>query len=61
MRLFEDNQLAQRLIAQARDECRRYEWQAVRAGWLKLYNQLAPVQHASAVGLAPASEADGGS
>lgn len=61
LRLFEADDLAQRLINQARVECRRYEWQAVRAEWLKLYNRLAPVQHASAVGLAPASEADGGS
>lgn len=40
--LLEDDAMAQRLIARARDECRKYEWQAVRNEWLKFYNRLAP-------------------
>jgi glycosyltransferase involved in cell wall biosynthesis len=40
--LLDDEAMAQRLIAQARDECRKYEWQAVRNEWLKFYNHLAP-------------------
>jgi glycosyltransferase involved in cell wall biosynthesis len=39
--LLEDEALAQRLIARARDECRKYEWRAVRHEWLKFYNRLA--------------------
>jgi glycosyltransferase involved in cell wall biosynthesis len=40
--LLEDEALAPRLIARARDECRKYEWQAVRNEWLKFYYSLAP-------------------
>ena len=40
IRLLEDDELAQRLIAQAREECRKYSWEAVRDGWLKLYRDL---------------------
>jgi Glycosyltransferase len=40
--LLEDEAMAQRLITQARAECRKYEWQAVRNEWLKFYNSLAP-------------------
>ena len=40
--LLEDDAMAQRQIAQARAECRKYEWQAVRNEWLKFYNSLAP-------------------
>ena len=40
--LLEDEAMAQRLIARAREECRKYEWQAVRNEWLKFYNGLAP-------------------
>jgi L-malate glycosyltransferase len=62
MALLEDEAMAQYLIAQARNECRKYEWQAVRLEWLKLYNGLAP-QFASmplplASGSAPARPCD---
>jgi glycosyltransferase involved in cell wall biosynthesis len=40
--LLEDEAMALRLVVQARDECRKYEWQAVRNEWLKFYNSLAP-------------------
>ena len=53
LRLFEDDELAQRLIAQARDACRRYQWQAVRDEWLGLYHSLAPAAPASAAGRTP--------
>jgi L-malate glycosyltransferase len=38
--LLEDDELAQRLIALAREECRKYSWEAVRERWLKLYREL---------------------
>ena len=39
--LLEDDAMAQRLIHNARDECRKYEWQAVRDEWLSFYNSVA--------------------
>jgi glycosyltransferase involved in cell wall biosynthesis len=39
--LLEDDAKAQQLIATARAECRKYEWQAVRDEWLTLYHSLA--------------------
>ncbi|HZI17557.1 MAG TPA: glycosyltransferase family 4 protein [Pyrinomonadaceae bacterium] len=41
LRLLEDDALAQRLIAGAREECRRYSWEAVRGEWLDIYRGLA--------------------
>jgi glycosyltransferase involved in cell wall biosynthesis len=38
--LFEDDSLAWRLAHNARRECERYRWEAVRAGWLDLYSSL---------------------
>jgi glycosyltransferase involved in cell wall biosynthesis len=40
LRLLDDPKLAQRLIAQARDECIKYSWVSVRAQWLNLYEEL---------------------
>jgi glycosyltransferase involved in cell wall biosynthesis len=40
IRLLEDDDLAQRIIVLAREECRKYSWGAVREAWLKLYRDL---------------------
>lgn len=40
-RVIADPPLASRLAANAREESSRYEWPAVRAGWLQLYRALA--------------------
>ena len=37
MRLLDDQDLANRIISQAREECRKYSWTAVRDKWLELY------------------------
>jgi len=41
LRLLDDSTLAQRIIEQAREECRKYQWEAVRDQWLNLYYELA--------------------
>jgi glycosyltransferase involved in cell wall biosynthesis len=35
--LLEQPELATRIVNAARDECKRYTWEAVRTGWLKVY------------------------
>lgn len=40
--LVEDEAMAARLGERARNECRKYEWPAVRNGWLQLYHSLIP-------------------
>jgi glycosyltransferase involved in cell wall biosynthesis len=39
--LLEDDAMAQQLITNARADCRKYEWQAVRDQWLLFYNSVA--------------------
>lgn len=39
--LLEDERLASRVARAARDECRKYNWEAVRDEWLALYRGLA--------------------
>jgi glycosyltransferase involved in cell wall biosynthesis len=41
LRLLDDSTLAQNMIGQAREECRKYLWEAVREQWLNLYYELA--------------------
>lgn len=41
IRLLEDGDLAQALIAKARAECAKYSWPSVREEWLKAYRELA--------------------
>lgn len=41
IRLLEDADLAQKITSQAREECHRYSWKAVRDKWLNLYHELA--------------------
>ncbi len=41
LRLLDDSTLAQSMIDQAREECRKYRWEAVRGQWLNLYRELA--------------------
>jgi glycosyltransferase involved in cell wall biosynthesis len=41
LRLIDDPALAQRMIQQGREECRKYEWEAVRDQWLNAYQDLA--------------------
>jgi glycosyltransferase involved in cell wall biosynthesis len=40
VRLLQDVNLAERIVNQAREECQRYSWEAVRSKWLSLYDQL---------------------
>jgi len=50
LRLLDDSTLAQKIIEQAREECRKYQWEAVRDQWLNLYYELAvssDAQHVS--------------
>jgi L-malate glycosyltransferase len=58
--LLEDEALAQRLIARAREECCKYEWQAVRNEWLKFYNSLAPEGAQSQPQMADSARASAG-
>jgi glycosyltransferase involved in cell wall biosynthesis len=44
LRLFDEPDLAQRLIREGREECRKYTWEAVRTEWLGLYAELAARQ-----------------
>jgi glycosyltransferase involved in cell wall biosynthesis len=39
--LLEDAELAAKIISQAKDECRKYSWAAVRSRWINLYDELA--------------------
>ena len=41
LRLFSDEELSGRLIANGRRECSKYEWEAVRDQWLAIYARLA--------------------
>jgi glycosyltransferase involved in cell wall biosynthesis len=41
LRLFDEPPLAQSLIRQGREECRKYDWESVRVDWLKVYSELA--------------------
>ncbi len=45
MRILESDELAQRIIAAARQECARYSWENVRGDWLKIYQNLASQKH----------------
>jgi hypothetical protein len=45
-RLLEDPELAGRIIARARNECRKYGWEAVREQWLEVYQELVTGQPA---------------
>jgi len=40
LRLLADNELASRLAMRAREECKKYQWAAVKNEWLKLYQEL---------------------
>jgi glycosyltransferase involved in cell wall biosynthesis len=41
LRLLNDAALAERITSQARQECAKYSWDAVRERWLELYETLA--------------------
>ncbi|MEJ7699129.1 MAG: glycosyltransferase family 4 protein [Pyrinomonadaceae bacterium] len=41
IRILESNELAQKIIAEARRECVKYTWENVRGKWLKIYQDLA--------------------
>jgi len=41
LRLLDDTALAGRIVSQARAECAKYGWDAVREQWLELYETLA--------------------
>ena len=59
LRLLEDDGLAQRLIANARDERRKYSWEAVRGEWLDLYRGLAGVEASAGEGAETTAPAEG--
>jgi glycosyltransferase involved in cell wall biosynthesis len=40
IRLLQDENLADCIVNQAREECQKYSWQAVRNKWLSLYDQF---------------------
>ena len=40
--LVDDEAMAARLVERAHNECRKYEWPAVRNNWLQLYHGLMP-------------------
>ena len=40
LRLLEDNELALGLARRAREECKKYQWAAVKTEWLSLYQEL---------------------
>lgn len=48
IRLLEDNDLAMKIARQAREEVRRYSWEAVRGEWLAVYKELASERAMSA-------------
>jgi glycosyltransferase involved in cell wall biosynthesis len=41
LHLLDDSALARSIIQQAREECRKYQWEAVRQRWLNVYHELA--------------------
>jgi glycosyltransferase involved in cell wall biosynthesis len=41
IRLLEDGALAEEIAQNAREECRKYSWAAVRDEWLRLYSEVA--------------------
>jgi L-malate glycosyltransferase len=41
IRLLEEPELAENIIRQAREECRKYTWKSVKAEWIELYQQIA--------------------
>ena len=49
MRLVRDSELAKRIVKQAREECAKYSWNAVRKQWLELYEALADEEQRSEV------------
>jgi glycosyltransferase involved in cell wall biosynthesis len=40
MKILESDELAQKIIAEARRECVKYTWENVRGEWLKIYREL---------------------
>jgi L-malate glycosyltransferase len=57
LRLSRDEALARMIVQNAREECRKYSWAAVREQWLELYEELAPVTgvQSSSFSLSPPS------
>lgn len=47
IRLLEDEGLAARLAQNARAECEKYEWDAVRESWLDFYRKVAEVERSA--------------
>ncbi|MGA9771360.1 MAG: glycosyltransferase family 4 protein [Blastocatellia bacterium] len=43
VRLLENDRLASGIMTRAREECRKYNWNAVREEWFKLYNSTETV------------------
>ena len=39
LRLLEDKALASKITGKARQECKKYQWNAVKSEWLKLYSE----------------------
>ena len=41
LKILNTNELAQKIILKAQQECQKYSWENVRCGWLKIYRELA--------------------
>jgi len=50
LRLLDNPALAQRMIQLGREECRKYQWEAVRDQWLNAYHDLACRSSAGQIG-----------
>ncbi|HJQ68942.1 MAG TPA: glycosyltransferase [Blastocatellia bacterium] len=55
LRLLGDERLASDIAARARDECRKYEWGAVKNQWITLYYETAGKQSHENAGIVQAS------
>jgi glycosyltransferase involved in cell wall biosynthesis len=60
VRLLENQEEAERLITQARSDCRKYTWEAVGNQWVSLYEELAGKAAVSAAHPAPESRLERG-
>jgi glycosyltransferase involved in cell wall biosynthesis len=56
LRLLADHALAMKITNNARQECERYRWDAVKNDWLKLYRELDRRHTGNQKQLVPGSE-----
>jgi glycosyltransferase involved in cell wall biosynthesis len=51
IRLLRDPSLSSRIVHNAHQECRRYNWKAVRGQWMEIYNSITSSRSAGAINL----------